>query len=214
MQADKPAIKMVTEAGLIGKIGFNDAGVGVCLNALKARGMDARRLPCHLALRMVLESRSRKEAVDRLTRYGVASACHMLIADAETGGVGMEFSALGHRQLDMNGKGQVVHSNHYLMPQEGVEDSVWLKDSPYRVDRMATLVDQLQHADEESIRGLFVDEENYPASICRKQDGESQSETLFNIVMDLKRRRARVLLGRPIEPEEDFEMIFDHKLST
>lgn len=89
-QASKPTIKMVTEAGIIGKIGLNSMGVGVCLNAIRAKGMDYTRLPCHLGLRMVLESKSREEAVARLENYGIASACHMLIADP-TGGVGVEW---------------------------------------------------------------------------------------------------------------------------
>ena len=33
-QSDKPNITMVTEGGIIGKVGFNSAGVAVCLNAL------------------------------------------------------------------------------------------------------------------------------------------------------------------------------------
>ncbi|THY67822.1 AAT-domain-containing protein [Aureobasidium pullulans] len=44
-QSPKPTIKMVTEAGLIGKIGLNSSGVGVCLNAIRAKGMDASRIP-------------------------------------------------------------------------------------------------------------------------------------------------------------------------
>ena len=36
----KPPIAMVTEAGIIGKIGLNGCGVGVCLNAIKALGVD------------------------------------------------------------------------------------------------------------------------------------------------------------------------------
>lgn len=89
-QPSKPIIKMVTEAGIIGKIGLNDKGVGVCLNAIRAKGMDPTRLPCHLGLRMVLESESREEAVAALEKSGIASACHMLIADP-TGGVGVEW---------------------------------------------------------------------------------------------------------------------------
>ena len=38
-QQNKPDILMITEAGIVGKIGFNSAGVGVCLNAL---GSDQR----------------------------------------------------------------------------------------------------------------------------------------------------------------------------
>jgi isopenicillin-N N-acyltransferase-like protein len=57
---------MVTEAGLIGKIGINLSGVGVCLNAIRAQDMDLTRLPTHLGLRMVLESESREDAVRKL----------------------------------------------------------------------------------------------------------------------------------------------------
>ena len=80
-----PRIAMVTEAGIVGKIGFNEHGVGVCLNAIKMKGMDVARVPCHLGLRLVLESRSREEAVATLEKTGVASSCHMLVADAAGG---------------------------------------------------------------------------------------------------------------------------------
>ena len=42
IQQDKPAITMVTEGGIIGKVGFNDAGIGVCLNALGTVGQSVR----------------------------------------------------------------------------------------------------------------------------------------------------------------------------
>lgn len=83
-------LKTMTEAGILAKIGLNSLGVGVCLNAIRAKGLDKSRIPCHLGLRMVLESASREEAVRRLKEEGVASACHMLVADA-TGGVGLEW---------------------------------------------------------------------------------------------------------------------------
>ncbi|KAL8793763.1 MAG: hypothetical protein Q9195_003705, partial [Heterodermia aff. obscurata] len=60
-----PHLSLLTEAGLIGKIGLNAHGVGVCLNAITARGIDWRRLPVHLALRLCLDSGSRAEAVRR-----------------------------------------------------------------------------------------------------------------------------------------------------
>lgn len=53
-----PAFSTVTEAGMVGKIGLNECGVGVCLNAIRAEGVDYGRLPVYLALRTVLECRS------------------------------------------------------------------------------------------------------------------------------------------------------------
>lgn len=206
-----PAIKMVTEAGIIGKIGLNAAGVGVCLNAIRIKGMDATKLPCHLGLRMVLESQSRGDAVKKLENYGIASACHMLIADGQTGGVGVEWSSVDSQHCDMNAKGQVFHSNHYLCehPKSG-QDTVWLGDSPFRVKRIEELAGRIEgEVTKENVFEMFKDEKNLPAAICRKQvEGETGSASLFNIVMDLKAKRAEVRLGRPVEPEEHLVLSF------
>ena len=207
-QQDKPTIKMVTEAGLIGKIGLNSAGVGVCLNAIKVKGMDPTRIPCHLGLRMVLESTTREDAISRLEKYGVASSCHMLVADA-SGGTGLEWSSIELAKIQMNSSRQVFHSNHYLTKHPGVEDTKWLKDSDFRVTRIEALCKELgDRPSKESLSEVFKDETNYPAAICRAQVGECGSASLFNIIMDLTKRQANITLGRPIEPEEVVQLSF------
>ncbi|KAI4724171.1 AAT-domain-containing protein [Aureobasidium sp. EXF-10728] len=207
-QPSKLTIKMVTEAGLIGKIGCNSAGVGVCLNAIRAKGMDKTRMPCHLGLRLVLESNSRKEAVEALKKYGIASSCHMLIADSD-GGVGLEWSYKDLQVLEMNDKKQVFHSNHYLVPHPGVTDTVWLEDSKFRIKRIQEICDELgQSPTMAEIQALFRDEKNYPFAICRAEEQGNHSGTLFNIVMDLKAKKTSVILGRPTTPEGVYEIGF------
>lgn len=157
---------------------------------------------------MVLESTSKVEAVARLQKYGIASACHILVADG-TGGVGMEWSYVGGAKVGMNERGQVFHSNHYLLPHPGVKELNFLGDSGFRVGRIEELCKEIEVPEMESVRKLFEDEENYPAAICRKQEGECESASLFGIVMDLKAKRAKVTLGRPVAPEEDIELVFE-----
>ncbi|KAL3468182.1 AAT-domain-containing protein [Aspergillus heterothallicus] len=204
----KPSIKMMTEAGIIGKIGFNSVGVGVCLNAIRAHGMDPTRLPVHLGLRMALDSSSTSEAVASLKEYGVASSAHLLIADT-TESAGCEVTSKTVAVLPMDEKRRVIHSNHLLLEHPGVVDTAWLKDSPFRVERMRQLTDELVGSGEEptwnGVQGLFVDRENAPVAICRSGD----IETLFNIVMDLKARRAIVRFGRPDQIEETIELGFE-----
>lgn len=207
-RAGKPTIKIVTEAGIIGKIGLNSAGVGVCLNAIRAKGMDATRLPCHLGLRVVLESNSRQEAVSELEKWGIASACHMLVAD-ETGGIGLEWSAVGLQKLLPDARQRIFHTNHYLREHIGVKDLNWLEDSHFRVARIQELSDHIHgEPDRDSVWGLLKDEMNWPGSICRSAQDGSTSATLFTIVMDLKARKADVTLGRPLEPVEQFQLEF------
>lgn len=201
-QEGKPAISMITEAGIIGKIGLNAKGVGVCLNAIRAQGVDFQRLPCHLALRTCLESTSTEQAVAALEKAGVASSCHILVADPESA-IGLECSHVDLVELTME-KGILAHTNHYIKPHHGVEDLMALKDSRTRFQRIDHLVrEQTRTLHEtgtlelEDIRSMLKDEENFPTAICRSRTEDSSIATLFNIVMDLKNRRAEVMIGKP-----------------
>jgi isopenicillin-N N-acyltransferase-like protein len=205
-QEGKPTIVQVTEAGIIGKIGFNSSGVGTLLNAIKVRGMDATRLPVHFGLRMALESDSVQEAVQRLESYGMAASAHILLADANTS-LGLEFtkSTFAHCEPDSNGR--IVHANHLLQQHAGQSDTVWLKDSLSRMKTMTAISSRLgAEPSLEEVSRLFEDEENYPGSICRFETKETGSATLFNIVMDLKAKKAVVRLGRPKEVEERIDL--------
>jgi isopenicillin-N N-acyltransferase-like protein len=208
IQDNLPTIKMITEAGMIGKIGFNSSGVGVCFNAIRARGMDQTRLPVHLGLRMVLESTSATEAVQKLEKIGMASSAHMLIADLTTA-TGLEFTSTTFARLPVDAKGRVIHSNHLLLAQPNVHEPPWLDDSPLRVAVMekntAAVKDALSWP---VFSRLFEDETNYPAAICRAQVGSSTTATLFNIVMELREKKAIVRMGRPNHAEETLELGF------
>ncbi|EXJ90962.1 hypothetical protein A1O1_04069 [Capronia coronata CBS 617.96] len=211
-QPGKPAIQMITEAGIIGKIGFNSAGVGVCLNAIRAKGMDPSRLPVHLGLRMALECSTAKQAVEALESYGMAAPAHILIADPDDA-IGFEFSSTTTARLLPDAKGRVVHSNHLLLKHPGVVDTVWIKDSLFRAPRMTELSDALQTTDNPNptwaeVSRLFEDEKNAPAAICRAQTGESESATLFNILMDLRQKKAVIRMGKPNQVEETVSLEF------
>ncbi|TRM60456.1 acyl-coenzyme A:6-aminopenicillanic acid acyl-transferase-domain-containing protein [Schizophyllum amplum] len=202
-QSGKPSISMITEAGIIGKIGLNDRGVGVTLNAIRATGVRFDALPTHLALRTVLESESRAAAVERLEGAGVAAACHIIIADATAPAVGLECSVADIVRIEDNGgSGCVVHTNHFLQPHVGRTDPAILwQDSVPRLERITTLLKERKVTKMEDIEPMLEDEEGYPTSICREVSGEYSSATLFSIVMDLKGAEARVREGRPIIAE-------------
>lgn len=195
---------MMAEAGIIGKIGLNSSRVGVTLNAIKAHGVDFAKLPCHLALRTVLNSSSRTEAVDKLMKVGVASACHITIADAATGGLGLECSAKDIVPMPMSDGGVCTHSNHFVQAHaEGVAGGkLMVADSPFRLERIRALIAR-EGPDAtpsfERMERLLQDEEGYPTSICRAPTEKSSLETLFSICMNLGEKRARVKMGRPVE---------------
>jgi isopenicillin-N N-acyltransferase-like protein len=204
-QSGKPTIQQITEAGIIGKIGFNSAGVGTLLNAIKVHGVDPARLPVHFGLRMALESNSALEAVEKLESYGMASSAHILIADPATA-IGLEFTKSTFARCVPDSSHRVVHANHLLLGHPGEVDTVWLKDS---LDRVKTMTDNSERIGEGNheptwaqVSRLFEDEQNYPTSICRDETPESGSGTLFNILMDLRSKTAVIRMGRPVKVEE------------
>ncbi|KAL2826114.1 hypothetical protein BDW59DRAFT_179673 [Aspergillus cavernicola] len=177
-QCPKPSIKMITEAGIIGKIGFNSAGVGVCLNVIRAK-----------------ESPSAKAALDSIGEWGIASSAHILIADAQEA-MGCEFTSTTSAIMHADSKERVIHSNHLLLSHPGVVDTVWLRDSPFRAERMRELSDGGEGEGEvtwDVVASFSEDRENAPAGICRM----GETETLFNV------------LGMPDFPEEVVELAFD-----
>ena len=210
-QTNLPTIKVVTEAGLIGKIGLNSLGVGVCFNAIRAKGLSAHHVPVHLGLRMVLESSTAATAIATLESQGMASSAHMLIADP-SGAMGFECTSTTFAKLGMDARNRVAHSNHLLLEHPGVVDTRWLGDSPFRVARITELAQRYDASTGEpsfaDFSRLFEDEANYPAAINREVQAPGKSQTLFNIVMDLNERRAVVRLGRPTEVVETAEMSF------
>ena len=206
---DIPNISMVTEAGVIGKIGINSAGVGTLLNAIRARGVDETRLPIHIALRTALESRSAREAADKLYRRGTAGSGHILVSDPREA-IGLECTSIGIKEINFDINGSLVHTNHLLLDHPGVDEPGWLPDSKGRLTRISELLREKivsTGVDHKSFFELFKDEQGYPASINRDMTAHGDgTTTLFNINMDLAKKRAIVHLGRPTNWTERIEL--------
>ncbi|KAH9886379.1 acyl-coenzyme A:6-aminopenicillanic acid acyl-transferase-domain-containing protein [Xylariomycetidae sp. FL2044] len=219
-ETNLPDISMVTEAGIIGKIGLNSLGVGCCLNAIRCRGVDRAKLPIHLALRAVLESASRADAVRTLRAAGVAGSGHILVGDA-TGATGLECTSRWVRELGMDAGNRICHTNHLLLKKKedqsndvdvDVDEPPWLDDSPRRLERIRELAGDMAVTGpigSDALLAALADAEGYPCGINRKQqEGRSNAETLFSIVMDLTARTARVAVGRPTECSEVVTLAF------
>ena len=205
-QPGKPKISMMTEGGIVGKIGLNSAGVGVTLNAIRALGVSYEKMPVHLALRTVLNSNNGTEAANALRKSGVAAAAHIQIADKDTGAVGFECTSADIVELPMDSNGICTHSNHLIKEHE-VPDKTFLPDSPIRLDRIRELIKATtEKPTMDSLAGLLKDEQNYPTAINRAQTEKSSIETLFSIVMELTEGQAIVKMGRPTESGEMLEL--------
>ncbi|OJJ01269.1 hypothetical protein ASPVEDRAFT_40841 [Aspergillus versicolor CBS 583.65] len=197
----KPRIRMIGEAGIVAKFGFNDAGVGVCMNAIKCGTVDKTQLPVHLAMRRVLECASLDEALDMLEKKGVASCVNLVIADRSGKIATVECTPRGLAPVFPDGSSFVFHTNHFWSPgiPAGIRDHP-SKNSFTRLERIKTL-SQGEVASVAKIRSWLSDEEGKPASICRYTPpgarGIERMETLLTVIMDMQKLQAEVSFGKP-----------------
>jgi isopenicillin-N N-acyltransferase-like protein len=200
----KPRIRMMGEAGIVGKFGFNDAGVGVCMNAIRCGTVAKDQLPVHLAMRRALECTSFDEALALLRKKGVASCFNLNLGDSSGKIASLECTPKGIAPIFPEpGTWTTFHTNHLWSPNvpEGIKDHP-SKNSFSRLKRIKILT-QGQEGSVEKIRSWLSDEEGTPVSICRsvppKAVGIERMETLATVIIDLKRLQVEVSFGKPTQ---------------
>jgi hypothetical protein len=110
---EHPPALVFTAAGMIGLMGVNAAGVGVCVNSLPQLPSGPEGLPVAFVLRRLLQARSADEACRFLTALPHATNQHYLIAGP---GEVRSFEAscatvVAYRPADPS---RVLHTNHPL----------------------------------------------------------------------------------------------------
>ena len=208
-QQKKPDITMVTEAGIIGKIGYNSAGVGVALNALSSSVKVAGKvLPLHISLRGILDSVTLSDAVRAATMMNLSCCAHYMLGSAKGEGLILEVGP-GDFDVIYAEEGWLAHTNHFITPRlMYVKDTtrISLPDTFQRLGRFKTMVRSLDHKIGISdIKLMMQDHTSYPDSICRHEDMlEPEGKrlgTIFSIIMDLEREEMFFAPGNPCNTE-------------
>jgi isopenicillin-N N-acyltransferase-like protein len=211
-QGDRPSFVMLAEAGLVGKLGFNAAGIGVATNFLLSdRDQAEAAVPYHVILRGILNARSVDEAVAAVVRARRAASANYVIASAagigvnvETGPGGVESVFLVHPVNDL-----ISHANNFTcavnIGDAGVE---MIPGSPGRMARMRAGL-EVSHGSlgRERLVELLRDHEGRPDSICQHAKADmpatAQATSVASWVVDLTERAAIVCCGQPCE--NDYE---------
>ena len=203
-QPGGPTVLTLTEAGMVGKIGFNSAGVGVCTNFLRH---DHRRVgvPFHVILREALNASRLGQAVAAVTRGVRADAGNYLLAHAEGEAIDLEAAPSDVGFLHPE-DGLLAHTNHFITPRlqtgdTGIPDS---DNTLLRYGRAVRLLRaQAGQITVETLKRLFGDHFNRPKAICRHPD-PAQSEierdaTLASMIVDLTAGEMHVTVGEPCQ---------------
>jgi isopenicillin-N N-acyltransferase-like protein len=192
---DGHRIRMLTEPGIIGKIGMNNAGLGVCLNILTT-DQHLEGVPVHLLLRAILDSNSMDEVEALLREHSGGKASHILVGDSRGRCLSVEFAGQFKHRLQPEA-GLLLHTNHYLA-NEVLNNAELFPSTRERFSKARALM--LNGESRESIRAMLLDQSEAELSICRPYtlseiSGFGEVGTVFTLLMDLKRGGMEVRAG-------------------
>ncbi len=202
-QPNRPSILMLTEAGIVGKIGMNSQGIGVCLNILFLRENPKMGIPIHVILRGILNSETLGEAIGSALKKGSGGCSHFLIASREGEAIGIEVGFHDAEVIYPN-EGILAHANHFVGTkiQRTDRGRVMYPDSLIRDRRAFRLLKAKgKGLTLEDLKGVLRDHLNYPHSICRHPDPKAHELeeiiSLISIIMDLKSSELYIAKGPP-----------------
>ncbi len=185
----------LTEAGILAKIGLNDAGLGVCLNILHTTADGGLQgTPIHILLRRVLTTaRTVDDALDILTNATTTASSAVTVATPNDV-ASVELSPGGANVI----RGHVgAHTNHFLQAPRRGHDTV-PADSPSTIPRLEVVRTQ-------PLLDALRDHSSGPKSVCRHVDPSEpwvdQTATVASVVMNLAARRLHVAAGSPCTHE-------------
>ncbi|MBP1713930.1 MAG: acyl-CoA--6-aminopenicillanic acid acyl-transferase, partial [Deltaproteobacteria bacterium] len=191
-QERKPTVLTLTEAGIVGKIGFNSAGLGACLNILKSSLAEVG-VPIHVLMRGILNSDRFGDAIGKIVSTNRGSANNTLIAHREGAAIDFEMAP---KDLDFlyPENGVLVHTNNFVSPRLRPLDTglSQFPDTLLRYGRahqkMHLRSGRIGVADFKEVLG---DHGNHPDSICRHPDPRDPElervQTVASVIMNLTR---------------------------
>lgn len=198
-------IVTLTEAGIVGKIGMNAAGLGMCINLLVSDSdHPGPALPMHVILRHLLdEARSVHEAVTLLASTPRCTSCHHLLADRTGVVAGVETTPMGQHVIAPT-QGIVTHTNHcydqaLFACDKGAREE---PETLARGERIRHLA-QRPTIDTDAIQLMLSDHDTTPNSICLHVQPDApagkHSESVASIIMDLTAGTIDVADGPPCQ---------------
>ncbi|MBI4016608.1 MAG: hypothetical protein HY363_02850 [Candidatus Aenigmarchaeota archaeon] len=149
---DKPRMKMLIEPGMVGKIGMNDAGVGVCLNFLHTRAPNTDGIPVHVILRAILESKSYEQAARKVSGLPRAASANYIIGDKNSTIASLETTTSSVCIIEPK-KGVVTHTNAYSSRGETCTRQQEFENTLYKHAKLSidAVADSLRNVEAESV---------------------------------------------------------------
>jgi isopenicillin-N N-acyltransferase-like protein len=195
-QEPRPTVVLLDEAGLIGRMGMNSAGMALSTNTLIAEGSRIG-VPYNALLRGVLNANSMAEAIGALVRPQRALGANFLLGDGRGQVLDIEATAENVDYLAPD-QGIVTHANHFAGARHRGRD-MGLERFPDSLYRECRLRDALTpHAPdlrEERMKEALRDAHGHPNAICRSVDPSTRRSTGMRNVFETSVKRTATSPG-------------------
>jgi isopenicillin-N N-acyltransferase-like protein len=211
---DGRVVKTFTELGVLGKVGVNDAGLGVHFNFLQHEGDGgAVGVPVHLVARRILdEARTVAEAgaIAASATVSASTALTVVAYDGERATARtFELSPAGLGTIDPGPDGVLLHTNHFLDDELAAGERLAPTDPDTvarleELDRRRAAVTAPSVADRAS--ALVVHREDGAALCCHPDEGAGLAdewETLITLALDVDAGTLTYSDGAPCQATPD-----------
>ena len=206
----KPTLTTLAQAGLIGYIGFNSEGIGLCLNTLPAPQRPLG-VPHYFTVRAILESSSLDEAFATVSRAERAIPANIMLNTSQ-GPADLEVTLDGVRVLRDEGSGRLAHTNHCLHPDlacinEQFPELIQSVPRRRRIDALLGISPPGGEAERvtiERVKTALRDHDGHPRSICRHENNDRITgywQTVFSVIIEPAAQRMHVTRGTPCDHE-------------
>lgn len=193
--SDDHKIQMLTEPGIIGKIGLNSSGIGVCLNILLI-DKPLNGVPVHILLRSILESRNIAGARKAILKAGFGKASNILFGDKSGKFNYIEFA--GDESFTRKSRSHfMIHTNHYL-EREINPDEGDFRNSYARYRNANEIASSIKKFTIKEMISILSDRSNREFPIWRTYQPDAdlgETGTVASIIMDLKTQKLYVRKG-------------------
>ncbi len=197
---DGHRILTMTEPGMVGKIGMNHRGVGVCLNFMTIENYRPHGVPLHVILRSILDSNSVQEAMALIDQQLYGKVGNIVISNGTGDVVDLELG--GDEFFSLPVGDLFVHTNHFLTKID--YDLKLFPSSTSRYKRATELIQRLKAPSIDALKEILKDRGNAEAPICRTHFShpwlvDDASITVTSIVMDLSNLDFHITRGNPFD---------------
>jgi isopenicillin-N N-acyltransferase-like protein len=194
----------LTEDGILGKIGVNNAGLALHFNILGHVRDGIGGIPVHVLAAVVLgEAGSTAEAVDIVRSAPIASSGSFALFD-EADAVLLDISPVGVFEVPAE-HGYLLRTNHFLTAEPAAGEKTWLYQ-PDSGDRRDFMADRLTAAASPGgpadLRRMLRTGPGEPPVTCLPDPGKPLGQrwaSLATVTLEPATRTARILDGTPAD---------------